>query len=412
MERATSLLRDWELLQRKVVPALLGLSRPRSWTVGPAEDAAALALAYHHAHPRPEEADIRFFLSACSRPAGRVHFALGDVRCLPRSERPAGLRHEDRRWVPDRRVIERVVLAPPLGPVDLLTATQRVDPAAFTHLRKGGHLLFAERPEKGSLPAEVERVDRAGRLFRKTSPARVERTAPDREPPPTLACHQEQRRLVETHYNLARSLARRFSHHGEMADDLEQVALLALVKAAGRYSPERGSSFATFATASILGELKRHFRDKTWMLRVPRSLQEAYLSVKAAREELGQTLGTSPTVQQIAEHLGVSDETVLAAMEAGDSYWPASLDTPRNGDEDSTTDVPVVDSGFETTLDRRQLRDSLPLLEEREKLVLKRLFFDGWTQRDVASEIGVSQMQVSRLMARTLAKLRQSFEVK
>lgn len=221
---------------------------------------------------------------------------------------------------------------------------------------------------------------------------------------------EERAGLVQAHCNLARSLARRFAYRREPLDDLEQVALLALVKAAGRYNPGRGSSFTTFAAASILGELKRHFRDKAWMLHVPRSLQDTYLAVKVTWEELGQTLRTSPTVQQIATHLGVSDEAVLAAMEAGDSYLPASLDTPSKDDDDPVTEVPVTDPGFDVLLDRSQLRESLPRLDRREQLIVKRLYFDGWTQRRVAEEIGVSQTQVSRLRARTLTKLRSALE--
>jgi RNA polymerase sigma-B factor len=417
MASATSLLRDWELLQRRVIPPLLETHHPKAWTIGRAEDAAALALAYDHANSA-DDSDLQVFLSG--RPSGRVQFSLGDIRCLPRSSRPSALHHEERRWVPDRHITERVILATPGEPVDLLAI--RIRPhagaidnsalSALSRLRRGGHLLFAEPlPDDGweAVRRDFRQVGPTGRLFVKTSPACRDKGSVPVEDPVSLASREDHASLVETHANLARSLARRFSHHGEMADDLEQVALLALVKAARRYSPEHGSSFATFATASVMGELKRHFRDKTWMLRVPRSLQETYLAVKAAREELGQTLGTSPTVQQIAAHLGTTDEAVLAAMEAGDSYWPASLDTPRKNDEDSVTDVPVVDAGFDSSLDRRQLRESLPKLEQREQLILKRLYFDGWTQRRVAEEIGVSQMQVSRLMARTLAKLRESF---
>lgn len=418
MASATSLLRDWDFLQRKVIPPLLEADNPTAWTIGRAEDAAALALAYHHANSALDECDLQVFLSG--RTSGRVQFSLGDVRCLPRSNRPSALHHEERSWVPDRQITERVILAAPGDPVDLLAIRIRPDDgsldrstlSALSRLRQGGHLLFAESPPNGGWEVpkrEFRRVGTTGRLFLKTSPAGHETEPVTADDPVSLASREDHSSLVEGHANLARSLARRFSHHGEMADDLEQVALLALVKAARRYSPEHGSSFATFATASVMGELKRHFRDKTWMLRVPRSLQETYLAVKTAREELGQTLGTSPTVQQIAKHLSTTDEAVLAAMEAGDSYWPASLDTPRKTDEDSATDVPVVDAGFESSLDRRQLRESLPKLERREQLILKRLYFDGWTQRRVAEEIGVSQMQVSRLMARTLSKLRESF---
>ena len=441
MTLTTSFLKEWDLLQQQLMPPLLDVAPsrpPRVWTVGCAEDAIAVAVAYHHAWGDATSADISVYLSGQPGRSEPVHFALSEIRCLPGDRRGQAFLRQDRRYVPSPRLMQRVILATPAQPVDLVTIrtvlppgptggravptgggpagplqagsrdrSAAVDPA-MQRLRRGGRLLFAEPP--GLVPvAEFRAVDRSGRLFERISDPGPAPEDPSAVPALTLADRAEQDRLVRSHYNLARSLARRFAHHGELADDLEQVALLALVKAAGRYSDDRGSSFATFATASILGELKRHFRDRTWMLRVPRSLQEAYLAIKTAREELGQTLGGSPTVAQIATHLGISEELVLSAMEAGDSYWPASLDTPRRGDDDPVIEVPVVDGEFDATLERRQLRESLPGLDPRERLIIKRLYFDGWTQRRVAEEIGVSQMQVSRLMARILAKLRESF---
>jgi RNA polymerase sigma-B factor len=221
----------------------------------------------------------------------------------------------------------------------------------------------------------------------------------------SLARHQRQQDLVTQHLNLARSLARRFLYRGEAGDDLEQVAFLALVKAARRFDPRHETAFSTYATVSILGELKRHFRDKTWMLRVPRSTQELYLSIKNAREELGHRLGASPTVPEIAAHMGVGVDDVLEAMEAGSTYWPDSLDV-RGPDGERTVDIPVIDESLSRAVDRQELRALLPRLDDRERLVLKRIYFDGETQQRVAQEIGASQMQVSRLLARTLAKLR------
>ncbi len=418
MSSRAALIREWDLLQQWVIPPLLDVRperTPQVWTLGPAEDAIAVALAYDHAWGEGTTADISVFLSDRAAGPERVHFALADIRCLPQERRRRAFLREDRRFVPNRVLMQRVLLAVPSEPVDLLTV--RVEPARgplgarFDRLRRGGRVLFDRPPPPSLLPdGEFRPIEPSGRLYEKLVECRPFDPSPGQTGPvDTLAARDEQARLVESHYNLARSLARRFAHHGEMSDDLEQVALLALLKASGRYSSDHGSSFATFATASIIGELKRHFRDKTWMLRVPRSLQETYLTVKTAKEELGQTLGCSPTVQQVATHLGISEEAVLAAMEAGDSYWPASLDAPRRGEEDSVTEVPVLDGGFDFSLDRRQLRESLPRLERREQLIVKRLYFDGWTQRRVAEEIGVSQMQVSRLMARTLDKLRDAF---
>jgi RNA polymerase sigma-B factor len=259
-------------------------------------------------------------------------------------------------------------------------------------------------------------LDDQGRMFRKTGFGKPDASSARRATPAlaradatsssdTLASRQLQAELVVSHLRLARSLARRFSHHGEPTDDLEQVAMLALVKAARRFDPNRDTAFATYATASILGELKRHFRDKAWMMRVPRSIQELYLQVKDAREELGRTLCCSPTVAQIADHLRVSEEAVLEAMEAGSNYWPASLDV-GGSEDDPVTEVPVIDGSFDRSLERQQLERVLPRLDHREQVILRRLYFDGWTQRRVADEIGVSQMQVSRLLGRTLDRLR------
>jgi RNA polymerase sigma-B factor len=156
---------------------------------------------------------------------------------------------------------------------------------------------------------------------------------------------------------------------------------------------------------SILGELKRHFRDKTWMLRVPRSTQELYLSIKDAREELSHQLGRSPTLEDVAAYIGVGLNEVIEAMAAGGTYWPASLDVyGPNGER--TIDVPVTDASLDGAVDREQLRAVLPRLNDRERLILTRIYFDGETQQRVAEEIGASQMQVSRLLARTLGKLR------
>lgn len=413
---SSPLLREWDLLQEHVVPVLLDADRRRHraqmWSVDSVADAVAVAAAYQHARSR-ESSDLRAYASDAGGDLSPVAFSLSDIRCVPARTRAVTFQREASRWLPGTQIAEQVILAPPDGPVDLVTLRDEVPgPArdqAIDQLRDGGHVLLVEAGPDLAAHRSLRPVGSSQRIFRKCHRGKPALSAGTGHGEETLAQHQVQADLVASHARLARSLARRFAHHGEAKDDLEQVALLALVKAARRYDPGRETSFSTYATASILGEIKRHFRDKTWMLRVPRSLQETYLAVKSAREELGQTLGASPTVQQIATHLGISDEAVLAAMEAGDSYWPASLDTPRRGDEDSVTEVPVIDGGFDSSIDRRQLRESLPRLDRREQLIVKRLYFDSWTQRRVAEEIGVSQMQVSRLMARTLEKLRVSF---
>jgi RNA polymerase sigma-B factor len=339
---------------------------------------------------------------------------------VPRVSRTACFHRSDRGWVPDEAIAEQVVLASPDRPVDLVTVRgeeatldDRIEQAT-QGLRSGGRLLLVLEGSLGiEVPFGFDEVaeTESGRLYRKSRgvttrgcarPIRPRRA--DDEEPDTLEALRRQEELVESHVRLARSLARRFAHHGEPADDLEQVAMLALVKAAKRFDADRNTRFATYATSSILGELKRHFRDKDWMLRVPRSIQERYLAVKQARDELSHQVEAAPTPADIARHLELSEEAVLEAIEAGDNFWPASLD--RQASEDGgPTEIPVVDEGFNHLLDRIQVQRLMPTLEHRERLILRRIFFDGRTQSDVAEEIGLSQMQISRLLAQTLTKL-------
>ncbi len=183
--------------------------------------------------------------------------------------------------------------------------------------------------------------------------------------------------------------------------------MLALVKVSRRFDPSMGASFSTYATTSILGELKRHFRDHSWMMRVPRRTQETYLAYKKGSESLEQELGRPATVPEVAAHLGVGEEQILEAMEAGRSFWPASLDTPPA--EGTYALVDTLEAGtdeFNLALDRQRLTELLPALERRDQTILGLLYFEGWTQQRVADHIGVSQMQVSRLLQRILVALR------
>jgi RNA polymerase sigma-B factor len=218
---------------------------------------------------------------------------------------------------------------------------------------------------------------------------------------------QEQEALIGDHLGLARALARRFAHRCEAIDDLEQVAMLGLVKVSRRFDPSLGASFSTYATTSIIGELKRYFRDHSWMMRVPRRTQETYLACKKGSEALEQELGRPATIPELAVYLGVTEEEVLEAMEAGRSFWPASLDTPPSEDKPSPIDtIRDVDDAYDIVLDRQRLTEVLPQLERREQTIIGLLYFEGWTQQRVAERLGISQMQVSRLMHRVLDTLR------
>jgi RNA polymerase sigma-B factor len=412
MGAAAPLLRDWDWLQEQVIPPLLRSRGPRSarsWSIGSTADAVAVTVAFAHA-AGARSAGFRAFVSDPLPDSGTVSFGRADVGLIPPTRRSTWFRCEDHRWVPEPVIADHVIMGQPPGSVDLVTVRSASRPAnvnaAVDLLRRGGHLLFLEPP--GQLPVHLRCVDTDGRLFEKDAQSRKRAVDPPVHPDDldSLTRRQMQQELVTQHVRLARALAHRFLHRGEPSDELEQVAFLALVKASHRFDPQHNTTFATYATVSILGELKRHFRDKTWMLRVPRSTQELYLSIKEAREELGHRLGMPPTVAQIASHLDVSEEAILEAMEAGGSYWTASLDV-RGADGERSIDIPVTDGALDRALDRQRLRVLLPRLDEREQLILRRLYFDGFTQQRVANELGASQMQVSRLLARTIAKLRQ-----
>jgi RNA polymerase sigma-B factor len=211
--------------------------------------------------------------------------------------------------------------------------------------------------------------------------------------------------LVEAHLGLARQVARRFSNRGEALDDLVQVATMALIKALDRYDPDRGVKFSTYATSSMTGELKRHFRDHAWFIRVPRSLQELHMETNEGVESLRQQLGRSPTIPEIAEYVGAPHEEVLLAIEAGRAYRVHSLDAPVVG-EDRGIDLGDEDPDFEGADERHDLSPLLAQLPRRERHILHLRFAEGLTQSEIADRVGLSQMHVSRLLSRSLDELR------
>jgi RNA polymerase sigma-B factor len=217
-------------------------------------------------------------------------------------------------------------------------------------------------------------------------------------------------RLVEMHLGLAEYLARRFDRRGEPLDDLVQVASLALIKAIERFDPGRGLEFSTFAVPTIVGELKRHFRDKGWALRVPRRLQELHLRLASAVADLTHELGRSPSIPELADRLQATTDEVIEAIEAGRAYRSSSLDAPVAGDDATRTASATIgeaDDGIAGIDERSQLTSLLRELPERERTILVLRFYDGLTQSEIAERMGISQMHVSRLLSRTLAQLRQ-----
>ena len=217
-------------------------------------------------------------------------------------------------------------------------------------------------------------------------------------------------RLIEQHRGLAQQLSRRFRGRGQSPDDLEQVAVLGLLKAVERFEPERGLAFTTFATPTIVGELKRHFRDATWSVRVPRRLQEHVLAVSNVVGPLGQELGRPPTVAEVAAATGFSEESVLEAMEANRAYTAGSLDAPAgdrdDGDAGLASRLGEADPGHADVEHRILIESLLDELPERERTIVRLRFWEGWTQSQIADSIGISQMHVSRLLTRTLDQLR------
>ena len=214
--------------------------------------------------------------------------------------------------------------------------------------------------------------------------------------------------LTRIYRPLAEYLARRFYGRGEHIEDLIQVASIGLLKAIDRFDLSRGVKFSTYATATVVGELKRHFRDKGWALRVPRRLQEAGLKVGKTVTEMYQELGRAPTVPEIGERTGLSEDEVLEAMETAHAYTTASLDAPTSEDEGqgSMARLGQEEEAFELLEGWTSVEPAIKALPERERTILYLRFFRGLTQTQIAERLDISQMHVSRLLSRTLRQLR------
>jgi RNA polymerase sigma-B factor len=215
-------------------------------------------------------------------------------------------------------------------------------------------------------------------------------------------------RAIEAWLPLARHLAHRYSGRGEPTDDLVQTATVGLIKAVDKFDPERGVDFAGYAIPTIIGEIKRHFRDRTWSVRVPRRLQELRLAITEANSTLTHTLGRSPTVPDIATHLGVTEEEVLEGLEGARAYNATSLSTPisAEGSTELGDTLGGEDSEYELAELRVALGPALATLDEREQRILTLRFYGNLTQSQIAEQIGISQMHVSRLLTKALTKLR------
>jgi RNA polymerase sigma-B factor len=249
--------------------------------------------------------------------------------------------------------------------------------------------------EKYKLSGRRARMDEERRLFR----AYLEHG--------DLAARE---RLVERFLPLARQLARRYGAAGEPLDDLVQVASLGLVKAVDRYELDRGTAFSSFAVPTILGEIKRHFRDTGWTVRVPRAIQERRIKVNRAVPTLTARLGRSPTPAEIAEHIDATAEDVLEALEAAVAYEPVSLNSNPGGDDEDdgwAQAVGAEDPGYELVEQSVTLAPAMRALPPRERLILHMRFVEDMTQSQIAEKIGISQMHVSRLIRKALEAVRE-----
>jgi RNA polymerase sigma-B factor len=214
--------------------------------------------------------------------------------------------------------------------------------------------------------------------------------------------------LVERYRGLALYHARRFGDRGLEHEDLEQVAMIGLLNALDRFDPERGVSLSTFASRTIEGVLKRHFRDRGWAVRVPRGVRDLSVSVRRAASDLEIELGRSPRVEEIAERVSADTDAVLEALDAGGAFRTASLDAPdRSGEEREHPSLGEHDANLEQLTDSLLVRDLLAGLPERERTILELRFFDRLTQSEIGERVGISQMHVSRLLRRTLLELRE-----
>ena len=221
-------------------------------------------------------------------------------------------------------------------------------------------------------------------------------------------------KLVMSHMNLVRFLANKFKNRGEPLDDLIQVGYLGLLKAIDRFDPSRGLEFTTYATPTIMGEIKRHFRDKGWSVRVPRRLQELSAKVNQATDVLTTELQRSPKIEEIAEYLDASVDEVLEAMESSSAYSSVPLEGTGNNDNDDAPSVldryATEDSALNFTDDRLIIQEALKGFSPREREVIDLRFLQGMTQIEIAEQLGISQVQVSRLLRRTLKKIQDKID--
>ena len=275
--------------------------------------------------------------------------------------------------------------------------------------------VFEERqiPENSSIGAHgapvSRRVDAASRAQQRAAVMR--RFEELRALPKDDPRHGQLRAaLIEEHLRYARHIALRYGGRGQLAEDFVQVAYLALVRAVDNFDPARGTEFLGYATPVILGEIKKYFRDATWDVHVPRGMQELSHTVRSAGEQLTRERGRSPTVEEIAQRIGVEAELVTEALVAAGVYRIASLDRPLGSGEDAGASLGDIigadDPRLQTVVDRAALKPLISALDERDRQILMLRFFQGLSQREIAARMGYSQMHISRLLTSICSRLR------
>jgi RNA polymerase sigma-B factor len=291
-------------------------------------------------------------------------------------------------------------------PGDPAWATEQVTEDSTEHGTAHRTARAAEQAEDDDTSAGLSRDSEYAHLVPKlTEYAQLDGTDPRRE-----SLREE---LVTGYLPVAQHIARRFAHRGEPLDDLIQVATVGLINAVDRFEPDRGSDFFSFAVPTISGEVRRHFRDQGWSMRVPRRLKDLHVSINAAVAELSQSLGRAPRPSELAEKLGLPTNEVLEGLAAGQAYRGSSLDEILSGDQSGTTLGDLLgeaDAELERVDYQQSLQPLLAELPDRERTILMLRFFGNKTQTQIADQVGVSQMHVSRLLAQTLARMRDRLE--
>ncbi|ERI04136.1 SigB/SigF/SigG family RNA polymerase sigma factor [Atopobium sp. oral taxon 810] len=282
----------------------------------------------------------------------------------------------------------------------------------------------ADKPNSSHLPlSELSQTDEA-RSARRRARARARvsgRPVWDRDRTSELFAQYRagdedaRQQLIVNHLNLVRFLASKFKNRGEPLEDLIQVGTIGLIKAIDRFEPDRGLEFTTYATPTIMGEIKRHFRDKGWSVRIPRRLQELSQKVSVATETLTRELQHSPSVEELAEHVGATVDEVLEAMESSSAYSSVPLESGKSEDDESAAVIDryvTIDQDLEGSDDRMLLEQAMTDFSPRERDIVRMRFVEGLTQVEIAEKLGISQVQVSRLLRRTLSKMQERIEAK